>query len=173
MCIRDRCKVEEVFEEKKLDFSKIDLVINATGIDNLGFILNDFFNKNYFGKPLIHSWVEPLGLGGHILISNNNKNAGCLRCLFKNDKKFGLVNEFSLVEPGQNFRKSISGCSTRFTPYGSIDAIRTAIETVKYSIEILKGKELSNPLISWYGSCLLYTSPSPRDATLSRMPSSA
>ena len=24
-----------------------------------------------------------------------------------------------------------------------------------------------------YGSCLLYTSPSPRDATLSRMPSSA
>ena len=25
----------------------------------------------------------------------------------------------------------------------------------------------------WYGHCLLYTSPSPRDATLSRMPSSA
>ena len=25
----------------------------------------------------------------------------------------------------------------------------------------------------WYGFCLLYTSPSPRDATLSRMPSSA
>ena len=27
--------------------------------------------------------------------------------------------------------------------------------------------------IGWIGSCLLYTSPSPRDATLSRMPSSA
>eukprot|EP00830_Metopus_es_P013391 TRINITY_DN3243_c0_g3_i1.p1 TRINITY_DN3243_c0_g3~~TRINITY_DN3243_c0_g3_i1.p1 ORF type:complete len:828 (+),score=128.41 TRINITY_DN3243_c0_g3_i1:125-2608(+) len=27
--------------------------------------------------------------------------------------------------------------------------------------------------ISWYNTCLLYTSPSPRDATLSRMPSSA
>ena len=26
---------------------------------------------------------------------------------------------------------------------------------------------------AWYGFCLLYTSPSPRDATLSRMPSSA
>ena len=25
----------------------------------------------------------------------------------------------------------------------------------------------------WSGTCLLYTSPSPRDATLSRMPSSA
>ena len=29
------------------------------------------------------------------------------------------------------------------------------------------------PEIETYGSCLLYTSPSPRDATLSRMPSSA
>ena len=27
--------------------------------------------------------------------------------------------------------------------------------------------------VHWYKSCLLYTSPSPRDATLSRMPSSA
>ena len=32
------------------------------------------------------------------------------------------------------------------------------------------GKELAAPM---YASCLLYTSPSPRDATLSRMPSSA
>ena len=30
-----------------------------------------------------------------------------------------------------------------------------------------------NKLISQFGNCLLYTSPSPRDATLSRMPSSA
>ena len=27
--------------------------------------------------------------------------------------------------------------------------------------------------IGWFNNCLLYTSPSPRDATLSRMPSSA
>ena len=28
-------------------------------------------------------------------------------------------------------------------------------------------------MIGWFSTCLLYTSPSPRDATLSRMPSSA
>ena len=33
------------------------------------------------------------------------------------------------------------------------------------------GDKYSNP--NWIASCLLYTSPSPRDATLSRMPSSA
>ena len=36
-----------------------------------------------------------------------------------------------------------------------------------YAVEYL------NPNSSYYLSCLLYTSPSPRDATLSRMPSSA
>ena len=33
--------------------------------------------------------------------------------------------------------------------------------------------DFSKEKIGWYKGCLLYTSPSPRDATLSRMPSSA
>ena len=33
--------------------------------------------------------------------------------------------------------------------------------------------EAVNAVIKWAHTCLLYTSPSPRDATLSRMPSSA
>eukprot|EP00830_Metopus_es_P011491 TRINITY_DN2298_c0_g1_i3.p2 TRINITY_DN2298_c0_g1~~TRINITY_DN2298_c0_g1_i3.p2 ORF type:complete len:133 (+),score=29.96 TRINITY_DN2298_c0_g1_i3:51-401(+) len=34
-------------------------------------------------------------------------------------------------------------------------------------------KEQEHPYAYWFTICLLYTSPSPRDATLSRMPSSA
>ena len=41
----------------------------------------------------------------------------------------------------------------------------------KYSIGVAHHKVIH--LISSYEGCLLYTSPSPRDATLSRMPSSA
>ena len=41
----------------------------------------------------------------------------------------------------------------------------------KYSIGVAHNKVIH--LISLYEGCLLYTSPSPRDATLSRMPSSA
>ena len=40
-------------------------------------------------------------------------------------------------------------------------------------IQSMTGEEAFNWLGSEYTSCLLYTSPSPRDATLSRMPSSA
>ena len=36
-----------------------------------------------------------------------------------------------------------------------------------------KGKEIAEKRLDKNNSCLLYTSPSPRDATLSRMPSSA
>mgnify|MGYP003312938934 CR=1 FL=1 len=32
---------------------------------------------------------------------------------------------------------------------------------------------LTRPLVEFFGDCLLYTSPSPRDGLLSRMPSSA
>ena len=51
----------------------------------------------------------------------------------------------------------------------------TPEEALKIQNEML-GRPPSLPelvLFSIQGSCLLYTSPSPRDATLSRMPSSA
>ena len=44
----------------------------------------------------------------------------------------------------------------------------------KASAGFLKGvKEILNNIMNMPSTCLLYTSPSPRDATLSRMPSSA
>ena len=45
-------------------------------------------------------------------------------------------------------------------------------EVIKYP-ETVSEKEILEKIKSLNKSCLLYTSPSPRDATLSRMPSSA
>ena len=61
------------------------------------------------------------------------------------------------------------------------------IDTVKAKILAQEGTPLDEQRLIWFGetleggrtlaehniNCLLYTSPSPRDATLSRMPSSA
>ena len=47
--------------------------------------------------------------------------------------------------------------------------ISLPIKIVKYIIVVLFFSELN----AQFKDCLLYTSPSPRDATLSRMPSSA
>ena len=45
--------------------------------------------------------------------------------------------------------------------------------TKKYTEETIKTGKGSPHVVGYIGNCLLYTSPSPRDATLSRMPSSA
>ena len=42
------------------------------------------------------------------------------------------------------------------------------------ALKLLKTqRELLRPIVDDYGGCLLYTSPSPRDLSTSRMPSSA
>ena len=57
-------------------------------------------------------------------------------------------------------------------PSGSLPTVVGFSETNGWTI---KGPRLSSPPEEGdsFGTCLLYTSPSPRDATLSRMPSSA
>ena len=53
-----------------------------------------------------------------------------------------------------------------------IDAVYLSTEEVKKFCPIINtSQDIRYPVLG--GTCLLYTSPSPRDATLSRMPSSA
>ena len=51
-------------------------------------------------------------------------------------------------------------------------SINEAVET-PISLDDIINENPDSFVIPLYGDCLLYTSPSPRDATLSRMPSSA
>ena len=53
--------------------------------------------------------------------------------------------------------------------------IRWTWEMYNVSCKVIAKEIIPNQRIkfNWFDDCLLYTSPSPRDATLSRMPSSA
>ena len=56
-----------------------------------------------------------------------------------------------------------------FIDDGSIDSSWSVIKNLCLSSKKTKGVQF----LTNYGNCLLYTSPSPRDRTVSRMPSSA
>ena len=81
----------------------------------------------------------------------------------------------SLVFIDGHFSDQLSQISDQ--PEGvTVSNLASAFDIIDNKIGLLSGKD-KNPLIAlndaFFTDCLLYTSPSPRDATLSRMPSSA
>ena len=88
------------------------------------------------------------------------------------------------LDPEMNADESVGGRGTERATRGPIIAIKSFFETQQEIQDLRKGERalyqvVKNEMIAWneetlnLNICLLYTSPSPRDATLSRMPSSA
>ena len=97
--------------------------------------------------------------GGDLSITNSNSN-------------FGNTSLRSKGFKAAAFTKDKAGQFTHIIPPKSLDDIdEIAINWV--TIDINKTRAAADPTKLYLYGCLLYTSPSPRDATLSRMPSSA
>lgn len=144
-------KIEEVLSKSLLDMNRFDLLIIATGDDNLSLKINRDIFASGIKTPVLYSWLEPYGIGGHVLVTNMQKN-GCFQCLFtslQDDNEFS--NRASFAAPGQTFTKDISGCANRFTPFSALDANNTAVLTVRTALKILTGTIQSNTLLSWKG----------------------
>ena len=77
----------------------------------------------------------------------------------------GCINEMEMLEDNSTLK---AGNERLFMP----DSLRDLIEYDRNSMDQYSIRKLENILELLY-TCLLYTSPSPRDSTSSRMPSSA
>lgn len=139
-------KIEDLIYEDINFLEKYDLVIVATGNPTINLFLNKYCYNNKKGLPVIYTWLDPFGIGGHTLLTNNNTK-GCYDCLYED-----LHNKASFAMKGQKFAKSISGCGSLYTPYGSIDTIETVVQVIRLSLKVLSGKEKQNPIISWKGN---------------------
>lgn len=149
---------EQVHKEKLVDFSKFDLVVVATGKVNTNFLINEYFIHHQSGLPLIFTWLDPYGIGGHTLVSNNNSSVGCYQCLYSKDDSNGIGyhNEACFAKRGQSFTKSIGGCNTRFTPFSGLDANKAAENTARIVVGVLQEEIIGNPLYSWKGSATAF-----------------
>lgn len=125
-----------------------DLLCIALGHETLELNINRILKHK---MPRLHTWVEPLGIGGHVFATGLPDGGGCFKCLFDRDETYGLRNMSAFSAPGQRFSKTYSGCSGFYTPYSVLHADRTAIEAANLAVDILKGRRMHNFLLSWYG----------------------
>ena len=88
--------------------------------------------------------------------------------VLKNGTSFDMVSENRAFSGADSYTLSIifplRGCPENIDIFGHLNRIDVDNSKVRFDCEIFD--------VDFY-SCLLYTSPSPRDSTSSRMPSSA
>lgn len=135
-------------ELKNFDFGLYDAAVFATGDPTVNLYFNKMIRVNWNNIGLIHTWIEPYGIGGHALCSKPSKK-GCYNCLYTRE----LINNASFchqIQP-KAFTKSISGCSGLFVPFGFMDATRTSLIASSLTLKVLSSEELDPEIISWKG----------------------
>lgn len=149
--------IERLIRTDTFDPDTYDLLIVALGDPSLSLYLNELFHDDKFYRPAtLFAWLEAYGIGGHVLLTNNAESVGCLECLYTTSEGT-TYNRASFAAPNQSFVKDLSGCGSVFTPFGNLDAIRTASLAVQTATEFLLGQEPGNPLVSWKGNSSAFT----------------
>lgn len=146
--------IEDAISKKKIDFKIYDAVVVATGNATVNQFLMKFFRNEIPGKPVLFSWLDPYGVGGHCLVSNISEN-GCYQCLYTNEALHNIAS-FAAANQQRSFVKNISGCGSVYVPYGALDANQTAILTVRKILDVFAGNETINAVYSWKGSSELF-----------------
>lgn len=133
--------------------SKYDLIVSTLGSPTYELYLNDFIYKNKINIPIIYSWIEPLGIGSHILVTNNSEIPGCFRCLYTEEDNLNRLvhNRGSFVNPEDNYLRKMQGCHSEFTPYSYLDSQEISINLSKIILEVMNNKFKGNKLISYLG----------------------
>ena len=109
--------------------------------------------------PLLFTWLEPYGIGGHALLTHNGSRTGCLECLYTlmpGDDVPEIYDRSAFAAGGQHFARNISGCAAVFIPFGAVHATRTASLAVELTLAALIGRVRGNQLVSWKGDATAF-----------------
>jgi molybdopterin-synthase adenylyltransferase len=145
--------IEEAHTTGKVMLADYDLIVSALGNPTAELALNARVRELDDGPPLVFAWLEPLGIGGHALLTGSGRTPGCFACLYAPPDKAvaALHNRASFAAPGQPFHRSLVGCGNVYTPYGSLDAAQTAQIAARLALDVLTGRDQRSRLRSWKG----------------------
>lgn len=146
--------IEELLQTPTFNLGPINLLVYAAGDPTVGLYVNERGHDLPDGPPLLFTWLEPYGLGGHVMVTNTHSPGarGCFSCLF--DSPIGCEprhNRADFAAPEQDFAKNVTGCAAMYTPYADLDAVRTAELAARLALDVLRGRRVGHPVLSWKG----------------------
>jgi siroheme synthase (precorrin-2 oxidase/ferrochelatase) len=131
-------------------FRGFDLVVCAIGNPTVEMRVNAAIAADAKAPPAIFAWLEPFGLGGHVLVAHLGAEAGCFECLYARDDG-ALACRTAFARPGARYTRDMMGCGSQHMAYGDLDAQRTAGYVARRALEVLGGKAQGPTLLSWKG----------------------
>lgn len=143
-------RLEEALACGAVRLAEFDVVVMATGNPTLEMAVD----REVQAEPdlvAVYAWVEPLGLGGHAVRTVGGQ-PGCVECLYARDGESGLRSRAAFAGRDQQFNRSLTGCGSSHTPYGSVDALQSAAIASRLAIGALLAADERVPrLVSWKG----------------------
>jgi hypothetical protein len=146
--------------ESSRDFERLlgehALVISAMGNPTVELWLNETLWSTASNPPALFAWVEPLGIGGHVLVTHESQSGhhppGCFECLHGRRVAGGpLENRAAFADPSGRYSRDLLGCGSRHIPFADLDAVRTAELACRLAVRCLRGENQVHPLVSWRG----------------------
>jgi molybdopterin/thiamine biosynthesis adenylyltransferase len=130
-----------------------DLVVSAIGNPTVDLRLNEVIHGDPAMPPAIFAWLEPLGLGGHVLATHVRAGPrGCYECLYQREsRREPLACRAAFAAPGGRYTRDTMGCGSQHMAFADLDAQRTAAHVARSAVDLLRGAADGGGLVSWRG----------------------
>jgi hypothetical protein len=154
-------RIEELLKRQPTVLAQHELVISALGSPTIEMHLNERLWSSVKHPPALFAWLEPLGLGGHVLVTHVPRQQGlargCLECLYHRPMEEGpLENRAAFATPGVNYTRDVLGCGSTYLPFSDLDSLRTAELVARLALQLLHHQLKGAPLVSWKGDPLAF-----------------
>jgi len=145
-CNSVRGDVLRLLQTQDLRLDDYALLVVAAGSMATERRINYVVRKGRLNVPVVYLWIEPFGLGGHILYASPS-GQGCYECCIDQDGLFS----YSIARPGQRFHKRESGCQSTFLPYSSVEVEHFISVACRKIVELVESKADVSTLYTWLG----------------------
>ncbi len=87
-------RIEVALAQGSVQLHEYDLIVSALGNPTSELAINQHVRGIADGPPIIFTWLEPLGIGGHAVLTGNGDAPGCFACLYAS-----MDNDAPLPQP--------------------------------------------------------------------------